>query len=200
MSVVGPENRSPLSPTEETLLRDQVLPILRTILPEGFVARSLDAIREAAEQSKKKHGMGFGGLLPSSGQIGISPITPKDYNLAPTWTFRTNWASTTWQTLVNAQTTSKYTHVVVLAYENLEPTPRTLALKEAVGGSEHPVIDLTEVLKSHRQIQPIEPYIIQPISTYTVEAFVQVAGYDCLKPWGFTVAPYAYLISKTFIA
>lgn len=200
MSVVGPENKTPLTPTEEALLRDQILPILRTVLPEGFVNRSLDAIREAAEQSKKRHGMAFGGLLPNSSQIGICPITPRDYNLATTWTFRTNWAATTWNTMVNAQTTSKYTHIAVLAYENLEPVPKTLAIKEAVGGSEHPIIDLTEIIKSERQIQPIEPYIIQPISVYTLEVFVNPIGYDNLKPWGFTVAPYAYLVSKTFIA
>ena len=200
MAVAGPENKTPLTPEEETLLREQILPILKTTLPEGFVNRALTAIKEAAEQSKRKHGMGFGGLLPNSGQVGVQPVTPRDFNLATTWTFRSNWSSTTWQTLISSQTTSKYTHMVILAYENLEPDPKTLAVKETVGGQEHTIIDLTEIIKSDRQIQPIEPYIIAPISVFTMEVFVTSTGYDNLKPYGFVVAPYAYLVSKTFLS
>jgi len=200
MAVAGPANKTPLTPEEDALLRDQILPILKTTLPAGFVNRALAAIKDAAEQSKKKHGMAFGGLLPNSGQIGLSPITPRDFNLATTWTLRSNWASTTWQTMISSQTTSKYTHIAVLAYENLEPVPRSLAVKETVGGVEHTIIDLSEVFKSDRQIQPIEPYIIAPISVFTMEVFIDSTGYDNLRPYGFTIAPYAYLVSKTFIS
>jgi hypothetical protein len=189
----------PLTGEEEEILRDQITPILQTVLPAPFVPRALLAIRTAIEQSKKKHGMAFGGLYPASGQIGIQLLTPKEFNLATTWTFRTNWASTGWQTLINARTLSKYTHLAICGYQNLEPTPRTLAVKETVGGIEHPVIDLSEIKKSDIQFQAIEPYIASPISVFTLEVFVEETGYDNLRPWGFVVAPHAYLISKTFI-
>ena len=200
MAVAGPENKTPLTPEEETLLREQILPILKTTLPEGFVNRALQSIKEAAEQSKRKHGMGFGGLLPNSGQVGVAPISPRDFNLATTWTFRSNWSSSSWQTLISSQTTSKYTHIVVLAYEDLESVPLAMAMKETTGGQEHCIIDLTEIHKSDRQIQPIEPYIIAPISVYTLEIFLSSTGYDNFKPYGFTVAPYAFLVSKTFLS
>lgn len=192
--------KTPLTADEEELLRDQVLPILKTVLPADFVPRALVAIKEAVEQSKKRHGMAFGGMLPNSAQIGVHPLSARDFDLATTWTLRTNWAATTWQTLISSKTLSKYTHLVVCAYENLEPTPRTIAIKETVGGVEHPIIDLTEIKKSDRQIQPIEPYIAGPISVFTLEVFVEATGYDNLRPWGFVVGPYAYLVSKTFIA
>lgn len=192
--------KEPLTPAEEELLRDQVLPVLHTVLPPEFVPRALVAIREAVEQSKKRHGMPFGGMYPNSSQIGVQPLTAREFNLATTWTFRTNWAATTWQTLISSQTLSKYTHLVICAYENLEPTPRTLAVKETVGGVEHPILDLAEIRKSNRQIQPIEPYIASPVSVFNLEVFVEETGYDNVRPWGFVVAPYSYLVSKTFIA
>jgi len=192
--------KTPLTSEEEELLRDQVEPILKTVLPATFVPRALTAIKEAVEQSKRRHGMAFGGMLPNSAQIGIHPLSPREFNLATTWTLRTNWATTTWQTLVSSQTLSKYTHLVVVGYENLEPVPRTLAVKETVGGVEHPIIDVKEIRKSNMQIQPIEPYIAGPISVFTLEVFVETTGYDNLRPLGFVVAPYAFLVSKTFIA
>jgi len=192
--------REPLTAEEEALLKAQVLPILHTVLPEKFVPRALDTIRLAIEQSKKRHGMAFGGILPASGQIGVHPLTPREFDLDATWTFRKEWTATGWQTLIDAKTTSKYTHLVICAYENLEPTVRVLAVKETMGGVEHPIIDLTEIKKSDRQIQPIEPYIVSPISVATIEVFVESKGYDDTRPWGFVVAPYAYLVSKTFIA
>jgi len=192
--------KTPLTSEEEELLRDQVVPILNTVLPAAFVPRALTAIKEAIEQSKKRHGMSFGGVLPNSAQIGIHPLSARDFNLATTWTLRTNWATTTWQTLVSSQTLSKYTHLVVVAYENPEATPRTLAVKETVGGVEHPIVDTMEIRKSDRHLQPIEPYIAGPISVFTLEVFVEETGYDNLRPWGFVIAPYAFLVSKTFIA
>jgi len=191
---------TPLTPEEEQLLNDQVLPILRTVLPEAIVPRAMVAIKGAIEQSKKRHGMAFGGVLPSSSQIGIQPISPKDFNLATTWTLRTNWASTTWQTLISSQTLSKYTHLAIFGYENLEPVPRTLAVKVTAGGVEQPITDLKEIKKSDSQFQAVEPYIAGPISVFTMEVYVETAGYDNLRPWGFVIAPYAYLVSKTFIA
>jgi hypothetical protein len=191
--------RTPLTPDEEEILRDQIIPILQTVLPAPFVPRALLALKTAIEQSKKKHGMAFGGLYPNSGQVGVQPITPREFDLATTWTLRTNWASTTWQKLIDSKTLSKYTHLVICGYENLEAVPRTAAIKETVGGMEHPVIDLAEIKKNDRQFQAIEPYITSPISVFTLEVYVEETGYDNLRPWGFVVAPYAYLVSKTFI-
>jgi hypothetical protein len=191
--------KEPLTAEEETLLNDQIVPLLRSVLPEALVPRALAAIKEAIEQSKKRHGMAFGGVLPSSSQIGIQPISPKDFNLATTWTLRTNHASTGWATLISSQTLSKYTHLVVCGYENLEPVPRTLAVKVTVGGVEQPITDLKEIKKSDKQFQAIEPYIAGPISVFTMKVFVETTGYDNLRPWGFVIAPYAYLVSETFI-
>jgi len=193
-------DKAPLTPEEEQLLNDQVLPILRTTLPEALVPRAMAAIKEAIEQSKKRHGMSFGGVLPSSSQIGIQPISPKDFNLATTWTLRTSYSSTGWQTLISSQTLSKYTHLVVCGYENLEPVLKTLAVKVTAGGVEQPITDLKEIKKSDKQFQAVEPYIAGPISVFTMETFVETTGYDNLRPWGFVIAPYAYLVSKTFIA
>jgi hypothetical protein len=192
--------KEPLTAEEETLLNDQIVPILRSVLPEALVPRALAAIKEAIEQSKKRHGMGFGGVLPGSSQIGIQPISPKDFNLATTWTLRTNYTATGWNTLISSQTLSKYTHLVVCAYENLEPVPKTLAVKVTAGGVEQPITDLKEIKKSDKQFQAVEPYIAGPISVFTMETFVETTGYDNLRPWGFVIAPYAYLVSKTFIA
>jgi hypothetical protein len=173
---------------------------LRTVLPEAIVPRALAAIKEAIEQSKKRHGMSFGGVLPSSSQIGIQPISPKDFNLATTWTLRTNHTATGWATLISSQTLSKYTHLVICGYENLEPVPKTLAVKVTAGGVEQPIADLKEIKKSNIQFQAVEPYIAGPISVFTMEVFVEETGQDNLRPWGFVIAPYAYLVSKTFIA
>jgi len=200
-------DKTPLTPEEEQLLNDQVLPILRTVLPEAIVPRALAAIKEAIEQSKKRHGMSFGGVLPSSSQIGIQPISPKDFNteldgttpFATTWTLRKNWTATGWQTRISSQTLSKYTHLVVCGYENLEPVLKTLAVKVTAGGVEQPITDLKEIKKSDKQFQAIEPYIAGPISVFTMKVFVETTGYDNLRPWGFTIAPYAYLVSETFI-
>jgi len=209
MSVAAPVTKEPLTPEEESLLTEQVMPILRTRLPEPFIPRAMAAIKEAAEQSKKKHGLAFGGMLPNAGQVGVAPISPRDFNIATSsttgpWTWRKHNAATGWRTganaLVNAQTMSKYTHVVMLAYENLDPVPKTVATKETIGGVEHPIIDLSELKTTNKQLQAIEPYIIGPISVCTIEHFVDAIGYDELQPWGFVIAPYAYLISKVFIA
>jgi len=199
--------KEPLTAEEETLLNDQVVPILRSILPETLVPRALAAIKEAIEQSKKRHGMAFGGVLPASSQIGIQPISPKDFNevstgvkFATTWTLRKEYTATGWNTLISSQTLSKYTHLVVCGYENLEPVPKTLAVKVTAGGVEQPITDLKEIKKSDKQFQATEPYIAGPISVFTMETFVETTGYDNLRPWGFVIAPYAYLVSKTFIA
>jgi len=192
---------TPLTKEEMQLLNDQIAPLLRTIMPEAFVPRAFAAIQSAIEQSKKRHGMAFGGMLPNSGQLGIQPLSAREFDLATTWTFRTNWSSTTWQTLISGSTPlSRYTHVVVLGYEDLENVPRSRAIKETVGGVEHPIIDLQELRRSDKQFEAIEPYIAGPVSPFKLEVYVETTGYDDTHPWGFVVAPYTYLVSKTFQA
>lgn len=191
---------TPLDAIETQLLNDQIGPILRTVLPPDLIPRAFTAIRAAIEQSKKRQGQSFGGMLPNSGQLGIGFISPREFDLATTWTLRSNWSSSSWQTLLSSKTLSKYTHLVVLGYEDTEAVVRPMAVKQTAGGSEQPITELIEMRKSDKHFQPIEPFIAGPISTFTLEVFLDTTGYSNFRPWGFVIAPYAYLVSKTYLS
>jgi len=192
-------SRRDLNETELARLNSQVLPILYTTLPAEFVSRSLAAITDGIEQNVEKNSAEFMGMLPEGG-VGISGWSPRDYNQATDWSVRKNHASTLWQTLHDSVTLSKYTHIVVLGYEDLENVIRLLAVKETITGSAQPIVDLKELKKKPDQVQPVEPFIFGPIATLLTEVFVEAIGYSDFRPFAFTVAPHPYLISKTFIA
>ena len=145
----------------------------------------------------------FGGMLPSPNQIGIAPLSGKDFNLTNTFTgFRQNLTTANgFNTVVSAVTTSRFTFLVILAVQDLEPTVRVRAVDFTMGGIENPVIWLPELRASDRQFQEIEPFIVSPLSTITIDFFVGAdTGFDEAAPWGFVIAKQVYLISRTFIA
>ncbi len=188
-----------LTENELANLNSQVLPILYTTLPEQFVSRALAAITDGLEQNVVKNDATFTGMLPEGG-VGISPWSPRDYNQATDWSVRKNWAATGWGTLHDSITLSKYTHIIVLGYEDLESVIRLLAVRETITGSVQPIIDLKELKKKPDQVQPIEPFILGSIAKLLTETYVEALGYSDFRPFAFTVAPHAYLIDKTFMA
>ena len=192
-----------LTGEEEQIFQDQVMPMLRTRLLPDFVPRAASTIRSAIQQAKVRFGIPFGGLIPTGSQIGVAPLSGKDFNLTNTFTgFRQNITSANaFTNVVSAITTSKFAYLVVLAIADIEPVVRTRAVQFTAGGITHPVIWLPELRSSERQFQEIEPFIISPASVATLGVFVGAdTGFAELSPWGFVVATQNYLISTTFIA
>jgi len=196
------EKRS-LSDEEQLIFDQQVMPLLKTRLLPDFVPRAAATLMDAIAQAKARFGQPFGGLIPTPGQVGMEPLSGKDFNLTNTFTgFRSNYTSANAITnVVSAVTTSRFTFLVILAIADLEPIPRTRAVQFVVGGITHPIIFLPELRVSERQFQEIEPFIISPLSVVTFGSFVgSDTGFDEVFPWGFVIGTQNYLISTTFIA
>lgn len=196
-------DKKPLSLEEANLFNDQILPILKTRLLPDFVPRAAATLMDAVAQAKARFGVSFGGLIPGPGQIGIAPLSGKDFNLTNTFTgFRSNYTTANAITnVVSAATTSKFAFLVILAIADLEPVVRTRAVQFVVGGVTHPIVFLPELRASERQFQEMEPFIVSPAAVVTFGSFVGAdVGFDEVFPWGFVVATQNYLISTTFVA
>jgi len=196
-------DKRPLTTEEAVIFNEQVLPILKTRLLPDFVGRAAATLQDAISQAKARFGVAFGGLIPGPGQIGIAPLSGKDFNLVNTFTgFRSNYTSANAITnVVSAVTTSKFAFLVVLAIADLEPIPRTRAIQFVVGGVTQPILFLPELRVSERQFQEIEPFVISPAAVVTFGSFIGAdTGFDEVFPWGFVVATQNYLISTTFVA
>ncbi len=196
-------DKRPLTPEEQLVFNQQVIPILRTRLLPDFVGRAASTLQDAISQAKARFGVAFGGLIPGPGQIGIAPLSGKDFNLTNTFTgWRANiTAANAITNVASAITTSKFAFLVVLAIADLEPVVRSRAIQFVVGGVTHPIVFLPELRQSERQFQEIEPFIVSPAAVVTFGYFVGGdTGFDETFPWGFVVATQNYLISATFVA
>ncbi len=196
-------DKRPLTGEEQLIFNQQILPLLRTRLLPDFVPRAAATLQDAISQAKARFGVAFGGLIPGPGQIGVAPLSGKDFNLTNTFTgFRSNYTTANAITnVVSAATTSKFAFLVIIGIADLEATPRTRAIQFVVGGVTHPIVFLPELRVSERQFQEVEPFIISPAAVVTFGSFVGAdVGFDEVFPWGFVVATQNYLISTTFVA
>ena len=161
---------------------------------EGAKLAVADAILDAVSRFSPTS---FGGTSPAKNEIGVRPLEARDFNID---TFRMNYTTTGWQEGPIANfTLSKYTYIVVFAYEDPEPTPRVKEIQWTVGSSTWIPEPVGKRLKeSKEQKIGIEPFKLTPEQLVNLDVNIESVGYDSFQPVGMVIAPHTYLLSRTF--
>jgi len=187
-----------LSPKEEGAVTQQILPLLRTWLPEPLIPKAHAAIRKAIGMAKAKWKAEFQGFYPAPGAIGCQVIAPKDFNIT---TFRKEYTATGWQDSPIANfTTSENTYIVIVGHQDPEFVIRLGDYQWEIGGEKQPVHHLEDMRKDAKHFQGCESFILGPKQTVDLDVNVVTTGYSEFKPIGLVIAPQFYLVSRTFIA
>lgn len=163
---------------------------------EGAKLAVAEAIADALKRFSPTE---FGGTSPAKNEIGIRPLEARDFNID---TFRMNYTTTGWQAgPINNFTLSKYTYIVVFAYEDPEPTVRVKEIQWTVGSSTWIPEPVGKALRESKdQKMGIEPFKLIPDQLVTLDVNVETTGYDSFQPVGVVVAPHTYLLSRIFMS
>ena len=161
---------------------------------EGAKLAVADAIVDALSRFSPTK---FGGTSPGKNEIGIRPLEARDFNID---SFRKNYTTTGWQASpINNFTLSKYTYIVIFAYEDPEPTPRVKEIQWTVGSSTWIPEPVGRILKESKdQKMGIEPIKLTPEQLVSLDVNIESVGYDSFQPVGMVIAPHTYLLSRTF--
>jgi len=187
-----------LEPGEETLFANEVIPLIKSKVPEEYQARAEAAVREALAKAKARFAPTvFKGVKVMDG-LGLAEGNPKDFNLT---TFRTEYTATGWRDSPIANfTTSQYTYLVIVGYEDPEPVNVIRKIQWDVAGKTLPIEDVTLLAEKPTQKIGTEPIIIAPRTLVDLDVEVRPTGWSSFKPLFFVIAPRDYLISRTFLS
>jgi len=187
-----------LTPEELTLYTNEVMPLIRAKVPPEYQARADAAVKQTLATAKARFAPTvFKGVKVMDG-LGLAEGNPKDFNLT---TFRREYTATGWRDSPIANfTTSQYTYLVIVGYEDPEPVNVIRKIQWDVAGKTLPIEDVTLLAEKPTQKIGTEPIIIAPRTLVDLDVEVRPTGWSSFKPLFFVIAPRDYLISRTFLS
>ncbi|RLG83081.1 MAG: hypothetical protein DRO39_08825 [Thermoprotei archaeon] len=120
-----------------------------------------------------------------SGKFTIVDLRPELFGLT---TFRYNWAATGEQSCPWNVTTDERIVMVIVGFQNPEPSPKTRYVYGKIGVDDLPIYYVGDLEGFRVKVLP-QPYILKPRSSIELKQYIEAAGYDELKPFGAAFLP-----------
>lgn len=121
-----------------------------------------------------------------SGKYTIVDLRPELFNLT---TFRKYWTSTGEQDCAwNVSSTSEKVYIVIIGFQNPEPSPKTRYVYGKIGVDDLPVLYVGDLSSYRVKVLP-QPFGIKPKTSIELKQYIEATGYDEFRPFGAAFVP-----------
>lgn len=120
-----------------------------------------------------------------SGKVTIVDLRPEIFGLT---TFRKNWTATGEQACVFNGNTKDKVVIVIVGFQNPEPSPKTKYVYGKIGVDDLPVYYVGDLSGFRVKVLP-QPYIIKPGASIDLKQYIEAPGYDDFRPYGLAFLP-----------
>ncbi|RLI43484.1 hypothetical protein DRO69_09230 [Candidatus Bathyarchaeota archaeon] len=120
-----------------------------------------------------------------SGKYTVVELRPEMYNLT---TFRYNWTATGEQSCPWNVTTPETIVMIIVGFQNPEPSPKTRYVYGKIGVDDLPVYYVGDLEGFRVKVLP-QPYILKPRTSIELKQYIEATGYDEFKPFGAAIVP-----------
>ncbi|RLG85009.1 MAG: hypothetical protein DRO39_06610 [Thermoprotei archaeon] len=120
-----------------------------------------------------------------SGKFTVVELRPELFGLT---TFRHEWTATGEQNCPWNVTTDERVVMVIVGFQNPEPSPKTRYVYGKIGVDDLPIYYVGDLEGFRVKVLP-QPYVLKPRSSIELKLYVEATGYDEFRPFGLAFLP-----------
>ena len=171
---------------EFTVMATANIPVdQRDLIKARLVSGLIDALSEAPKVLGLKLEDIIRPTKMVSGKYTIVELRPELFNLS---SFRYNWASTGEQSCPWNITVPERAMLVIVGFQNPEPSPKTRYVYGKIGVDDLPVYYVGDLEGFRVKVTP-RNFAVKPKTSIELKQYIEAAGYDEFRPFGAAIIP-----------